>query len=139
MAELTKEQVQTIRAELLDCATHERDKELLHALCDLAIRALEQTNAAGHEARDRQSRTLEAQGVSAPGSPAPAAPHSEPQAIRSTTTSPGSDSPTPARSEPAGWICTHKNGTVHHYSTRDGWSFEIVMTAKKENKCQSLK
>lgn len=63
----------------------------------------------------------------------PTTPHSEPQALRSTTTSPGSDSPTPARSEPVGWICTHKNGTVHHYSTRDGWSFEIVTTTSRKD------
>ena len=33
---------------------------------------------------------------------------------------------------PAGWICTHKNGTVHHYSEKDGWSFEVVATMEKK-------
>ena len=104
MAELTREQVAEwqhhfkAQAQSGDITVQLWDE--LRTLCDLAIRALEQTNAAGQESPERYPEKLLGVGS------APAAPHSEPQvrageaALGQQTPARDGETPPPARSEP---------------------------------------
>ena len=93
MAELTREQVEDMR-ECLHAFESHYDAAHISALCDLALRALEQTNAAGQEVKCGEAETAEFsprinQGHTvsdAPESteitaPTPAAPHLEPTVV----------------------------------------------------------